>query len=292
MHDEKYTTPCEALRSDCFKEAVCINANRVYDACRDRECIDALRVYFVQRDQEIIDNAISVRLKDTEVMKVFIDTEPVQFNRGYYTVDITIYFCVTVDVAVSPVGCPCELRGVCVYNKKAVLYGSEGSVKVFSSDFVADEDDIQNSPEQNLPKATVSIAEPVSLGANLVGPDSCDCNPCGCGCGCGCMPSSITNRFAGSFVDDGEKQLVEVTIGIFMIIQLERQVQMLIPVYDFCMPEKVCTQSSASPCDMFNKIKFPASEFFPPSASNDCGCDDAIDDVCGGGCDCGCGCGR
>ena len=29
----------------CFKEAVCIDAGRVYDSCCDRDCLEDLRVY-------------------------------------------------------------------------------------------------------------------------------------------------------------------------------------------------------------------------------------------------------
>lgn len=263
MADSKFTTAADALRSDCFKEAVCVNASRVYDACRDRECLEDMQVYFVERDQEIIDNALSVRLKKSEVINVFIDTEPVQFNRGYYCVDLTIYFCVTLDVTLSPISPVCEVSGLCIYNKKAVLYGSEGSVKVFSSDYVYDDDDMQNPPMGNLPKATVSIAEPVSLGAKLV--KTCEpCTPC-------CIPKCVCRRFAGNFsCGQTEKQCL-VSLGIFLIIQLERQVQMLIPVYDFCMPEKVCVESgNDDPCDLFRSIQFPTSEFFPPRAGDLC----------------------
>ncbi len=250
----------ESGRKDCFKEAVCINAGRVYDACRDRECLEDLQVFFVERDQDIIDNALGVRLKSADVINVIIDTEPVPFNRGYYSVDITVYFCIKLDVTVSPISPACEVCGLSVYNKKAILYGSEGSVKIFSSDVVYGDDDIQNMPSGNLPKATVQIAEPIGLGAKLV--STCEVHfPC-----C-CVPSCVAKMFAGSFDHRMGEKVVKVTLGVFMIIQLERQVQMLVPVYDFCMPEKICVDSgNESPCDLFKRISFPADEFFPPKA--------------------------
>ncbi len=257
---------------DCFKEAVCVNASRVYDACRDRECLEGLQVFFVEHDQELIDNAIAVKLKSAEVINVFIDTEPVPFNRGYYCVDLTIYFCVRLDATVSPIGSPCEVCGLCVYTKKAILFGSEGSVKVFSSDFVCNDDDIQNQPGGNLPKVTCQIAEPICLGANL----ATVCDKC---CSC-CVPRAVARRFSGNFEHSGGNRVVEVTLGIFMIIQLERQVQMLVPVYDFCMPEKICVEEgNDDPCDLFGKICFPTDAFFPPNAAevgssgvSTCGC--------------------
>ena len=263
MADGKFTTAAEALRSDCFKEAVCVNVSRIYDSCRDRDCIENVRVWFPCNEQQIIDNALGVRLKGAQVINTVIDTEPVQFNRGYYCVDITIYLSVTLDVTMSPISPSSEVTGLCIYNKKAVLFGSEGSVKVFSSDYVYDDDDIQALPVGNLPKATVSIAEPVPLSANLVEP----CEPCCCPC---CVPKTVCRRFGGTF-ETTCKRTVEANIGLFMIIQLEREVQMLIPVYDFCMPEKACTDGgNDTPCEMFSRMCFPANEFFPPRAGDMC----------------------
>ena len=65
-------------------------------------------------------------------------------------------------------------------------------------------------------------------------------------------------------------------VGLFTIVQLIRNVQMLIPVYDFCIPEKQCDDSTDQPCDTFRKIKFPTDDFFPPrpcdTDTDCCGC--------------------
>jgi len=248
---------------DCFKEAVCVNASRIYDACRDRECLEDVRVWFVERDQEIIDNAIAVKLKSAEVCNVFIDAEPVPFNRGYYCVELTIYISVRLDVTVSPASNPCEICGLCICTKKAVLFGSEGSVKVFSSEYVCDDDDIQSQPSGNLPRVTCQVAEPVCLGARLV----TICEPCQC---C-CVPRSVSRRFGGCFDHGCGERAVLATLGLFLIIQLERQVQMLMPVYDFCMPEKICVEEGSNdPCELFCRMSFPTDAFFPPKAG-ECG---------------------
>jgi len=265
MSDSRYNTS----RRDCFKETVCVNASRVYDACRDRECLEDMRVYFTDRDQELIDNAMGIKLKSAEVCNVIIDTEPVPFNRGYYCVELAIYFAVRLEVTLSPVTAPCEVCGVSVYNKKAILFGSEGCVRIFSSDFVCGEDDNQHQPAGNLPKVTCQIAEPICLGAKL----ETVCDVC-----CPCIPKAVTKHFAGSFDHPCGERVATVTLGIFMIIQLERQVQMLLPVYDFCMPEKICMDDSQDdPCELFGRISFPTDAFFPPNACElapgvDCGC--------------------
>lgn len=243
--------------SDCFREAVCINASRVYDACRDRECLEDVPVYFTEQDQEMINNAIGVRLKSAEVLNVGIETEPVPFNKGYYCVELTIYFAIELDVTVSPISNPCTVCGLSIYHKKAILFGSEGSVRIFSSDFVSGDDDIANPPSANLPKVICQIAKPVTLGAKLE-------KDCCCACSC-CIPRCVSRRFGGCFDHGAAQKSVTATLGIFMIIQLQREVQMLVPVYDFCMPEKICVEEgSKDPCDLFSKISFPTEAFFPP----------------------------
>ncbi len=63
------------------------------------------------------------------------------------------------------------------------------------------------------------------------------------------------------------------TIGLFTIVQIIRNVQMLIPAFDFCIPDKECVASSDNPCELFRKIDFPTDEFFPPkSYDSGCGC--------------------
>ncbi len=265
MSDNRYTTG----RKDCFKEAVCINASRVYDACRDRECLEDINVYFTDRDQEIIDNAIAVKLRSAEVCNVLIDTEPVPFNRGYYCVELTIFFAVKLDVTVSPASAACDVCGLSIYKKKAILFGSDGCVKTFASEYVYDEDEPHGHSSGSLPKVTCQIADPICLNARL----DTACVPC-----CPCVPKSVACHFGGCFDHGHAERVVLVTLGIFMIIQLERQVQMLVPVYDFCMPEKICMEEEHNdPCELFGRISFPTEAFFPPNAcdmdrGSDCGC--------------------
>ncbi len=66
-------------------------------------------------------------------------------------------------------------------------------------------------------------------------------------------------------LDGGEKR-VYCTLGQFSMIRLERDTQLVIPCYDFCMPQKECISSSDDhPCELFSRIKFPVEEFFPPA---------------------------
>lgn len=96
---------CNDKVSGKIREAVCIDTNRVYDSCADKDCLADLRVYFPPQYQQTIDRATNVRCRGCEILNVFIDVERVPFNRGFYSVDITFFFKVTLDaysVAAAP----------------------------------------------------------------------------------------------------------------------------------------------------------------------------------------------
>ena len=242
-----------------FKESVCINAYRIYDSCADKDCLENLRVNFNESSQNIIDQASSVRIRNASVLNTYVDLEPIPFRRGYYSVDITYFFEVDLEVFIAPSVVPANVSGLCVFNKKAVLYGSEGNVKIFSSERSDSDFDITNSSLRNLPRATVQVAAPVALAAKL-------CEPCECSRQPQCrVPEHICRRFGGEFVHSNSiNRTVAVTLGLFSIVQIERNVQMRIPAYDFCIPNKECVASNDTPCDLFSRIEFPTEEFFPP----------------------------
>ena len=261
MADSFNGAETENVQNRRINEAICVDTARIYDSCADKDCLADLRVYFTCPAQDVIDAATSIKCKGCDVINVFTDVDSVPFNRGYYSVDITFFFAVYIDVFTAPCTPPTTVAGLCVFSKKAILYGSEGSVKVFSSEFSADTDR-QLPPVTTNPTAKVQVAQPLCLDARL-------CRPCDC-----CnniqdaqngIPSSVSNYFGGTFGQQNSARAVRVTIGLFSIIQLERNVQMLIPAYDFCMPGKECSCDTETPCDSFRKIRFPVSEFFPPA---------------------------
>ena len=166
---EQKTAPVTATGANCFKEAVCIDAGRIYDSCTDKDCLTDLQVYFTDRAQPVIDNAISVKCKDVEILTAYLDVEPVPFNKGFYAVDITFFFKVTVAAYSSPTIPPATVVGVAAFAKKVILYGSDGNVKVYCST------DARNCCEHdntNMPKASVHVVDPMCLDSKLV-----ECGP-------------------------------------------------------------------------------------------------------------------
>lgn len=87
------------------------------------------------------------------------------------------------------------------------------------------------------------------------------------------LPQYILDMFDSPIVSDGAGRRIVVTLGQFTIVRLERDSQLLIPVYDYCMPEKECVGTGGEdPCTMFSRISFPVNEFFPPDSV--CGADE------------------
>ena len=117
-----------------FKEAVCIHTDKVYDSCRDKDCLENIRVYLTADGQCIVDRAINVKCTKAEIIWVFSDIEPVPFNRGFYSVDLKYFFKITLAVFTG-VGRPAEVEGLATFDKKVILFGSEGNAKVFASKY-------------------------------------------------------------------------------------------------------------------------------------------------------------
>lgn len=256
-----------------FKEAVCIDAGRVYDSCCDRDCLEDLRCFFLPQDQTVINNALSVRLRSAEVLNTFINVEPVNFNKGFFSCDITFFFLLGFDVFTSANACPTCVNGITSYNKKVILYGSEGNVKVFSNYVNETCIGVNNTVKaSNCPKCVVQAVDPIPLSAKICEIRDCYENVC-------CIPQCVCDCIGGNVVTDlpNGTPTVFASIGLFTIVQLVRNVQMLVPVYDFCIPEKTCDCAQDQPCDAFKKIKFPTDDFFPPRSCN-----------ADGGCGCGC----
>ncbi len=246
----------------CIREAVCIHTKKIFDSCRDKDCVEDLRFYPTQSSKAVIDRAVSIKPGTAELLDVYIDVEPVSFNRGFYTVDVRYFYRVTADAFVGAARPVC-VSGLAIFDKRVILFGSESSAKVFTSDCSDGEND--HLGKANLPTAVVEAVDPIILSMKLV--DSCACKVCDCelcevpSCVCSCFGSDL------DFTSGGKR--VYLTLGQFSIIRLERDTQLLIPVYDYCLPEKECSCGGCcddDPCEVFRQVKFPVDEFFPPNA--------------------------
>ncbi len=241
-------TPCDS---------VCIQTNQIYDSCREKDCLEDLNVLFTRPEQEIINRAINVKCRNTRILWVYADVEEVPFNNGFFTVDLKYFFRVTLDVFTG-ISQPVQVDGLATFDKKVILFGSEGNAKIFSSSFCPGASDTQLAQRSNMPKAVVEVVDPICLSARLV-------DQCHYPCDVSSVPEFICGCFNDEFVSPTGNKTVLVSIGIFTICKLERDVQLLIPSYDFCIPQKECVSATDNnPCELFEKIQFPFDEFYPP----------------------------
>lgn len=283
-----------------IREAVCIQTEKIYDQCREKDCIENARVMFKcpERVQHIINDAINVKVSRAEVVDVFADVEPVPFKRGFYTVDVKYFIKVWLNFFVPRMehhkggsrqggGGPTvggtriiPVEGMVVFDKKVILFGSEGNVKIFKATFVEhglDKPLGSKLQQTNLPISKIEVAEPIALNARIEDRreryyDDLQVEQ---------LPSNVRAMLDDmedmvemdlgdeTLVDDvrnhGNTKRVLVSLGLFSIIKLVRFVQLLIPAFDFCVPNKTCIAATEeNPCELFETIEFPVDEFFPP----------------------------
>ena len=238
-----------------------IHTGKILDACRDKDCIDDLRVYPTISSQAILDSAFSVRPQSAELLHAEVNVDAISFNRGYYTVDVTFFYGITGETFPGGV----QVRGLAVFDKRVILYGSEGGVKTFSSRDRARRG--RGRSDQN-PVAVVEAVDPIALNLRIAD-----------GCGHDDVPSlrSIPTEISEVIGEElnlaGAGKRLYVTLGQFSMIRLERDYQLTLNSAEPFMPVKECVGSSDDdPCTLFSRVRFPMEEFFPPDSlpRNEC----------------------
>ena len=129
-----------------INEAVCIDTKRIFDSCVSKDCLEDLRVTFFSKSQRLIDEAVTVKTRDC-----------------CYSVDITFYFKLCFDTYAAPCTTPQVAVGFARFNKKCILFGSNGDVKVFVSNPVSEATDCPVAPQYTNPVAKVQAVDPVVL---------------------------------------------------------------------------------------------------------------------------------
>ncbi len=239
-------------------QEVCIHSRKIYDSCRGKDCCEDLRIYPTVASAALLQNSATARAREARLLWVSSNVEELSFNRGYYTVDLTYYYKVLFDGCLLP-ATDGRAEGLAIFNKRVILFGSEGGVKVFASD--AAEDDVYESIQ---PIAVVEAVDPIVLRTRLIDSNQLptDALPCN-------IPGAVLGAFS-SGVDFDSASPVLVTLGQFSIVRLERDAQLSIPSYDYCVPEgDGILAEEEDPCTLFNRINFPTDEFFPPAIITD-----------------------
>ena len=161
----------------------------------------------------------------------------------------------------GPLVPPMRVSRLAVFDKRVMLFGSEGAVKTFNSA------DSCCHTDPSSPIGVVEVVDPIVLSmriadsACLIPPDLEARD----------IPGWILERFPEELVLTDCKRLWYATLGQFSIIRLERDSQLVIPVYNYCIPENECVGTSDDdPCTLFGRIRFPVEEFYPPDNLSTC----------------------
>lgn len=240
------------------REAVCVSTRKIMDACRDQDCMEDVAVYLTTNSQETLENATTVKARCAELLYTDVTVEPLSYREGYYCVNLQYYYRIIADAVLCAVR-PAAIYGLATFSKRATLFGGEEQVKRFASD--------GTSTFCNAPVAVVEALDPTVLSARIV--ERCQCRKeeqkvCALGEG---LPETVTAAFDDQLVMGGMSRQLVVTLGQFSLVRLERQTQLLIPSYDYCMPEKICCEGDCgcqeNPCEVFCNTAFPVNSFFP-----------------------------
>lgn len=250
------------------REAVCISTQKIMDACRDQDCTENIPVYLTQESQNTLDCATSVKARSAELLYADVEVEPVGYQAGYYCVSIQYYYRVIADAVLCAVR-PATIYGLATFNKRAMLYGGEGCARTFTS--------CGETTGDGMPTAVVSAVDPVILCARIQENCNCGCGPQPvCCCSDNGLPEPVAAAFDDALVFQGMNRQLMVTLGQFSLVRLERETQLLIPSYDYCMPSKECSDVGCgcpeNPCEAFSRMQFPIGAFFPTTEERqECG---------------------
>lgn len=259
---------------------VCINTNRVLDACRDRDCFEDTRVYLTTCGQEILANSNSVRTKSAKILSAFVGVDEIPFNNGFYQISVRYYIELEFEACLGIGRSQC-FKGLTVLEKEVILYGGEGRALSFTSEKSGGFCDISPCNRgTNDPVAIVETVEPIVLATRV--------SECGSPCPCTeaiDMPEAVSNLFGScDFVVNTTGPRIYVSLGIFSVIIIQRPTQLLVQATDYSVPDKECSPrcNDDDPCSLFRTIAFPISQFRGTDGRSDTSNGDR-----GSGCGCG-----
>ena len=236
---------------------VCIDTKRVFDSCRDRDCFEDVRVYLTCTGEDVIANATSVRTKSAKIIATYVGVNDIPFNNGFYQVTVRYFIEIECEGCLG-VGKSQVFRGVAAIEKDVVLFGGESNVLTFSSDPNASYCDMSAVMVNTDPTAIVEVVSPIILGTKVV---DCTCRiPC---IECSDIPCKVQEAIGENIVVNSGGYRLYVSLGIFSVIRLVRDAQLLVSASDYSVPDKECTPAAGNenPCSLFRNMPFPIAQF-------------------------------
>lgn len=222
-----------------------VKADRVFDSCSDKDCITNLEVQL--EGGELPAQFTAVKTRCCTIDNICMTVEPIAFNRGYYSVDLTYTFGVELLAYERACETPTVLHGTATASKSVILYGSESNTKTFFSNGSTIGETGACCNTVNLPTASCQCVDPIALETRIT-------TICGNG---GALPDGTSAPAV--------RRAVMLTLGIFSVVELTRPVTMNVTANPYTVPEKACAAETDSPCEIFSRLSFPSEEFAPQS---------------------------
>ena len=155
---------------------------------------------------ELPHNISVVKCKSVKVCDIRMNVEPIHYNKGCYSIDLTYVFNIELYAYEKSCDSPCVLTGKALACKSCILYGGESNTKTFFSKETNIGKPKPCCEVANLPIASVQVVDPIALATKIEkvcsfdGPDS----PC-------CY-----------------KRTVIMTLGLFSVVELSRPATILV----------------------------------------------------------------
>jgi hypothetical protein len=180
-----------------------------------------------------------------------------------------------------------DFEGIAAVEKKVILFGGEGNVSVFKSEYgggFCGCDTTRTHGSNTLPVAVLETVDPIILNTRVVEPHK----PCSC---CSCctvdeIPDCVCRTLSCDLTDDADGSVLLASLGFFSVVRIERPAQYLINAVEYAVPEKECIMpAEEDPCSLFRQMAFPVAEFSPSGGGNipqndgekKCGCQQKAD---------------
>lgn len=236
-----------------------MKVDRVFDSCSDKDCIANVQV-ILENGGELPQQCNLVKTRCVSTQNICMNVEPIPFNRGYYSVDLTYTFGVELLCYERACDAPMVLHGTATASKSVILYGSEAGTKTFFSNGAKIGETNSCCEVVNLPTASCQCVDPIALETKIV-------TICQNGEDSGCC----------------RKRAVMLTLGVFSVVELTRPVTVNVAAAPYTVPSKSCSGETDSPCEIFSRISFPTEQFLPQTQAPN------TDLPNEGSCSCGCG---
>lgn len=207
------------------RDVVPIKVDKVFDSCSDRDCLRGVVVHLNEKS-ELPSNINVVKTKCITVNDICISIEPVPFNKGFYSIDLTYTFNVELQAYTRACDTPMTLYGTAYASKNCILYGSESNTKTFFSNGTSIGTTNSCCSTVNLPTANVSIVEPIALETKIK--NTCRDSANG----------DTDDDAADTAQQNSRRRRVVLTLGMFSVVELTRPVTIMVPTYNYTIPKR------------------------------------------------------